>query len=647
MAKQVISNKVYESLQVPTEQSRNTVGKILYANSFSGVAQVPMTADLKALIDSDLGLIGNNILVQLEQKMKGYPNGPWYIDSRDGVIYIHNRKFTQEPEYNYIYQSENGEVLRVSFTMQNVTKRAKAQLTETIDPDDKGLIVGSTDIKEPEKAKEEMSTVTTPYVAQVDNTMVVNYGSVPYEDYRSHPTTNIAAEMEAEQRYGAKAQKHNQAVKEYGSKKPYVAYQAGKQEMLDNLSTDQYREAINTAANNLPSDKKRQLQQILKNSKNGKELESNLRQLLENERYLFTGEYKMEYLAEEWVDPREYDPEGMTPLHMIDLRDTQGNKFKIASANDQSQRGIAAMEKNPYITVYPDTYELKYSGEGVTTPTMTRKVKAKVKIRRMKKVPVLVPIYKLYHNLFGRYGGADKVAWAMNANANGGLKTTERKLVCQMTVVGRPSLQSSQVISLENVGKRWSGYWYIKSVQHSMDAGQGYLCTLDLIKSNAKAGQTTSKTQLSTQDIVSNDAKDRAKTQFGKDKKSTANASNIVHEFTYSEAVYFKERFMNDKNVIIDKKGAGEFLQNKFYYDELNAKDPQALAAGTVRTEGTIVTSNGTAIYGKTKVVKVDQSKVTPAMKEKYSFDWSEWARNEYLNVVKNKKKITDNVLDR
>ena len=639
MAKQVISNKVYESLQVPTEQSRNTVGKILYANSFSGVAQVPMPEDLKALIDSDLGLIGNNILVQLEQKMKGYPNGPWYIDSRDGVIYIHNRKFTQEPEYNYIYQSENGEVLRVSFTMQNVTKRAKAQLTETIDPDDKGLIVGSTDIKEPEKAKEEMSTVTTPYVAQVDNTMVVNYGSVPYEDYRSHPTTNIAAEMEAEQRYGAKAQKYNQAMKEYGSKKPYVAYEAGKQEMLDNLSTDQYREAINTAANNLPSDKKRQLQQILKNSKNGKELESNLRQLLENERYLFTGEYKMEYLAEEWVDPREYDPEGGTITHMVGIRTFSSNPYEKQMIDNQSKRGIAAMEKNPYITVYPDTYKLDYSGDGVTTPTMTRKVKAKVKIRRMKKVPVLVPIYKLYHNLFGRYGGADKVSWAMNANANGGLKTTERKLVCQMTVVGRPSLQSSQVISLENVGKRWSGYWYIKSVQHSMDAGQGYLCTLDLIKSNAKAGQTTSKTQLSTQDIVSNDAKDGAKTQFGKDKKSTANASNIVHEFTYSEAVYFKERFMNDNGVIIDKKGAGEFLQNKFYYDELNAKDPQALAAGTVRTEGTIVTSNGTAIYGKTKVVKVDQTKVTPAMKERYAFDWSEWARNEYLNVMKNKKK--------
>lgn len=114
---------------------------------------------------------------------------------------------------------------------------------------------------------------------------------------------------------------------------------------MDNLSTEQYREAINTAVNNLPNDKKRVIQEILKNSKNGKELESNLRQLLENERYLFTGEYKMEYLAEEWVDPREYDPEGMTPLHMIDIRDTQGNKYKIASANEQSQRGISAMEK--------------------------------------------------------------------------------------------------------------------------------------------------------------------------------------------------------------------------------------------------------------------------------------------------------------
>ena len=85
-------------------------------------------------------------------------------------------------------------------------------------------------------------------------------------------------------------------------------------------------------------------------------------------------------------------------------------------------------------------------------------------------------------------------------------------------------------------------------------------------------------------------------------------------------------------------KGAGEFLQNKFYYDEINAKDPQALAAGTVRTEGTVVTSNGTAIYGKTNVVKADQSKVTPSMNERYNFDEFNWAMKAYERYKSNKK---------
>ena len=65
-------------------------------------------------------------------------------------------------------------------------------------------------------------------------------------------------------------------------------------------------------------------------------------------------------------------------------------------------------------------------------------------------------------------------SWAANANANGGLKQTEKRLICQLQVVGRPMLATSQIINLENVGKRWSGLWYIKQCTHSMDAGQGY-----------------------------------------------------------------------------------------------------------------------------------------------------------------------------
>lgn len=150
MEQRIISNKVYESLQVPTENTRTTTGKVLYANRYSGVAEVAMPEDLKALINSDFGLVGKNILVQLEQKMRGYTNGPWYIDSRDNVIYIHNRKFHEEPVTVYTYHGENGEVLSVQFSTQKVTKRVKATLSPTINPESKDLEVLSTGIDDTE-----------------------------------------------------------------------------------------------------------------------------------------------------------------------------------------------------------------------------------------------------------------------------------------------------------------------------------------------------------------------------------------------------------------------------------------------------------------------------------------------------------------
>ena len=634
MAKQVISNKVYESLQVPTEQSRNTVGKILYANSFSGVAQVPMPADLKALIDSDLGLIGNNILVQLEQKMKGYPNGPWYIDSRDGVIYIHNRKFTQEPEYNYIYQSENGEVLRVAFTMQNVTKRVKATLSQTIDPDEKDIIVGSTGIQEPDKGKEQLTSKRDKTATPQDNTEVV-----PSWDYNTgqnfglgHPNTQ-AEFMDNQMRANGSAVPDLKAIREVDSKEPLPtqgqSFNAGKEAKLNRMSVEEYQMAIFEIEKTLPSDKRAILQQIKKTCKTGKSIESNLKQYFEAEKYIFTDEEQVKYLAEEYIDPTEYDPEG----YRVKSGRAMGGLEHQIWYDKAWDRGYGAMKKDPTIVEVSmaDTqdYHLGYGNMG-----------KKVKVRRWKKHDLSVPLYKLYHNLFSRYGGADKYAWAMNANANGGLKTTERKLSCQMTVVGRPSLQSSQVISLENVGKRWSGYWYIKSVQHSMDAGQGYLCTLDLIKNNARDGQITAKSNLSTQDIVSNDASSEAKTSFGKDKKKSGPDSSINFNFTNNEAMYFVEAYMDpETGKMVDPKGAGKFFLNKAYTNDLYAKEPIALAAGTVQTEGNRVYSNGVLKPGKVTVKWVDPSKITPEMKAKYNFDWTNYAEKMYLQYNKNKKK--------
>ena len=64
-----------------------------------------------------------------------------------------------------------GEVLRVSFATQKITKRVKAVLAPSLDPDSKDLSVLSTNINEPE---DKPPLALRPPVAQVDNLMVSN-----------------------------------------------------------------------------------------------------------------------------------------------------------------------------------------------------------------------------------------------------------------------------------------------------------------------------------------------------------------------------------------------------------------------------------------------------------------------------------------
>lgn len=632
MEQQIISNKVYESLQVPTENTRTTTtGKVLYANKYSGVAEVAMPEDLKALIDSDFGLVGKNVLVQLEQKMKGYTNGPWYVDSRDGVIYIHNRKFHEEPVCTYTYQGENGEVLRVSFATQKITKRVKAVLAPSLDPDSKDLSVLSTNINEPE---DKPPLALRPHVAQVDNLMVSNITGNGLEDYRSHPTTptEVMDAWDTQLQYNMeKTAEYKKRVEEYEAVGPVGAYEAGKQRKFDEMSTEEVRATINQAANELPDDKKNALKQVLRNSKNGKELEANLKKLLEYERYLFEDEDGMEFMVEEYVDPLDYDPEGYASKQ-AGAGIASGINFQ-RGVLPASERGFEALNKDPYTEVLSgmeiDTN--KHYGQG--------QYGKKVKVRHMKRVNLKVPLYKLYHNLFSRYGGADKYAWAANANANGGLKQTEKRLVCQLQVVGRPMLATSQIIRIDNVGKRWSGLWYIKQCTHSMDAGQGYITNMELVKNNSKSGSVTSKTDLSTQNIVANDAKANAKTTKGQDKKALSTSQNLNLNFTYNEKVYYNEHFLNDNGDIIDIKGQAEFIRKKAYYTEVNADNPQALAEGIVLSTGNTVTSKGKLIPGKISVKQIQ-------VPEDYGvkFNYMAIANRVYRDIAKRHKRIASQI---
>lgn len=612
MEQQIISNKVYESLQVPTENIRTTTGKVLYANRFSGVAQVAMPNDLKRLIDSDFGLIGKNILIQLEQKMRGYTHGPWYVDSRDGVIYIHNRKFKEEPVATYTYQGENGEVLSVSFATQKVTKRVKVTLSPTIDDENKDLITITGDISEPKDDHLNRDQLTQ----YNDNTQYVNYGSDFVEDNRSHPSVNHVEDWKS--KYISWGQvddylKHKQELREVKAMTPSQVYEHGTNEYLNDFSVDELRGTINKVIKDpqFPADIRAEVEAVFKNLKNSKNLEADLRKALKGAKYVFSGEDQMRYLTPDRVDPRDYDPQkakkgGATAWGIEDE----------ASVN----RGIAALRKDPYIEVVDDTPKVRYKNPlnkslGIYDIT--------VEVIHRKKTNLTVPIYKLYHNLFSRYGGADKFLWAAKANANGGLKKEETTLVCRMQVIGRPLLASSQTIYIDNVGKRWSGLWYIKRCTHTMDPGQGYITNLELIQNSNKSGTAVAKGALSTQDIVANDARADAKTDNGKDKKSNSNNHQLDLKFTSTEVMYaIEEGIIKKDGTVGDVKKFDTFARKKAYYTEVLANTPQEKAEGIVATTSFTMDSEG-------KVAPPKYNIKTIQVPEDY------WVKFDYLEIIR------------
>lgn len=119
MDQTLVSNQVFDKIQEPTEYHSILNGTIIYANKYTGLPEVPMPPDWVDHLDAQGGGIGNNPLIQLEAKLKDMADGPWYIDDRDGILYIHNKDFQADSVHTYVYQQENGEVISVSFSTQS------------------------------------------------------------------------------------------------------------------------------------------------------------------------------------------------------------------------------------------------------------------------------------------------------------------------------------------------------------------------------------------------------------------------------------------------------------------------------------------------------------------------------------------------
>lgn len=596
----VISNKVYDSIQ-PYKSIKYTTGKVLYANSYSGISPVTMPNDIKALLDSDVGLNGTNILVQLENKFKHFRNGPWYVDCRDGVIYIHNRKFAEEPAHTYVYQNENGEVLKVQFQTNYVQKSTKVILHETIDPDTKTLEIDQSTIKEPDESK----FTLTPIEGNGWGVYDPNGKSISVHNDANGPSPSrsvyqVRQDILQDNLAGSEMQQKAAVEKQRNisvwAGDPESDRKRAESEFYANLdSRDEIRKFVNDETK-FPEEKRRQLNKVIESLKSDPtNYEANLKKVTDGFYVTFEGQDSLEYTAHEWVDPKDYAN--------MSWEQSVNPAFGV---NEQRIQGFNNLNNTPGIIV--TDYEM--NGQRIQGNRIPEgQVATKARIVHVTKKPMRVPLFKLYQNFYSRYGGIEKYAWASNANMNGGLKSREKQIIGTMTVVGRPLLESSMVITILNVGKRWSGPWYIKKCTHKMDAGTGYICELELVRNGAVGGVVNSKASISTENILHVNAQNNGKTSYGKDKKVIVDINKLMSTYTTTELIYFLDKYLGKyikEDGTIDWESvpksalygfSNEAIANKIAFNEVNADDPITIAGGTVVTPGGEINSQGELKY--------------------------------------------------
>ena len=109
------------------------------------------------------------------------------------------------------------------------------------------------------------------------------------------------------------------------------------------------------------------------------------------------------------------------------------------------------------------------------------------------------PTWRILQNLYTRQLGEGKTIKDVEAHVqsliNRNDEVLEKVISCSMTCVGNPFLASSKVLTLGNLGKTWSGKWYIKTCRHVFNQN-GYTCQLTLIQNTVKANSTGLSTEV-------------------------------------------------------------------------------------------------------------------------------------------------------
>lgn len=531
----LISHQVFETIQGGISDNPMRKGTILFANKFTG-EPVEMSEELRAAINMDGTFIGNNPINQLEKALAGVPGGPWFIDVRNEILYIHNRALDQPASYDYVYGSENGELLRLSFKTQYRTKNVPRGGTMSIDQFSKTLQMhSSSQTSSSEIASDETDRTAKDvlirrarqaYLEAKANTMYpTQHRGGGVEMTNSANLSNFLSYINVGLRRKGKASLGNDINKLYDMSldnlsswyDSYVNYlaqqtQAHLESYQRSASGTDLRYQQRSKSNEIyQSQSYEQFKPLVANflDKTLGDRSSRYRQEVEQElkRAFQQGPEAVREVLHRYFDNTtysQYTHSGLNEVQNVDVATLMKGNARIPPAVNGNgtiyftksdgrfkQSGeeigtgtimsgvVRLLEAAGYQNVTLTAYDVKW-GDLRRWVSCKLKVKYKQQMRNYKRISG----YQFMYDYYTRYTGSPQGRYTQYLRrqalgANTSRKITQQRLEVEMLVVGRPSLTANGKVKISNIGSR-SGDYIIERCIHQITPGEGYTCSLTL-----------------------------------------------------------------------------------------------------------------------------------------------------------------------
>lgn len=621
MEPRYISNQVYQAMQPATlEKEPEAKSTILYANKFSGIGEVDVTDnELLSVLNSSVGTSGNNILVQLKKKMSVFRNGPWYIDSRNGLVYIHNRKFSNGSVYSYNYQAENGELLMASFRLVEVHKPMEG-LSGFVNAMTKAVGMMQNQIQEVENQNNGLrvqmtnrinTNIEKPFTTWVDKTNVHDAaeadkfaGKHNYRVYKEQEKSKEARKKYNAQSPSERNKAHNELVdKSYeASDLNTMAAHMSKNSAAYALAYDHYLKCLQELGSNNPQTKAAAAEAQREASKlkvpikdldahYGKYVAHLSVRLYSHGPYATVSESQKQAAIDKAVKDYIFKRPSIINHKVINV------KWRENKISDKGYQGASTLI---------GTFDLEYFGYSKATASVRGD--------------------RVFRDIVGRYSSksGNPMGMLQNAASNLGRKNKEKKLKATLRVVGNPILETGMQIDLQNVGNKNSGIWYIHTVSHSFEYGQGYICNIELTKQLPKNGSTGESSEVHTQSYTvdnqeanPNNSKVRKNSVGTTSSKSKANVVTGNNEYSYQDALnvpwtaaesaYVQARMATAKSDSEREKIAQEETKNiadKNYYNKIYGRNYEYAKVSGYGRDGSVNVTKSGGIGAVTSTVK-------------------------------------------